>query len=110
MAVSIPYIDEKDAFFQLIKNDAENYVKTMAKGAEFLNGEKIQSFWHEHCLFCWEKAITNAEKVFYCTEDMRVWICCECFNDFKDKFQWVVKSSDEWHPKEVPSFRKILKS
>lgn len=23
---------EKNAFFQLIKNDAENYVKTMAKG------------------------------------------------------------------------------
>lgn len=101
---------EKNAFFQLIKNDAENYVKTMAKGAEFLNGEKIQSFWHEHCYFCWEKAITNAEKVFYCTEDMRVWICSECFNDFKDKFQWIVKSSDEWHPKEVPSFRKIVKS
>lgn len=101
---------EKNAFFQLIKNDAENYVKTMGKGTEFLNGEKVQYFWHEHCFFCWEKATTNAEKVFYCTEDMQVWICRECFNDFKDKFQWTVKPSDEWYPKEVPPFRKIIKS
>ena len=43
------------AFFQLIKNDAENYVKTMAKGAEFLNGEKIQSFCTNIVIFVGKK-------------------------------------------------------
>ena len=89
---------EKNGFYQIVQNDAENYVKRTGKCAELLEGEKIQHFWHEHCFFCWEKATTDAEAVFYCTEDMNVWICAKCFNDFKDKFHWVVKSVDEWHP------------
>ncbi len=47
---------EKNAFFQLIKNDAENYVKTMAKGAEFLNGEKNTIFLARTLLFLLRKS------------------------------------------------------
>ena len=39
--------------------------------------------------------MTNTECEFHCTKDMRYWICQECFEDFKDKFGWIVKSSDE---------------
>lgn len=55
---------EKNAFFQLIKNDAENYVKTMGKGTEFLNGEKVQYFWHEHCFFVGRKRQLMPKRCF----------------------------------------------
>ena len=101
---------EKNSFYRLIQNDAENYVKAMNRGMEFLEGEKIQHFWHEHCCFCWSKATTDQQCLFYCTEDMQNWICAECFNDFKDKFKWIVKSGDELCWKKVPKQRGIIKA
>lgn len=86
---------DKNEFYQSILRSAKNHVKTFPKTKEYLEGEKIQLFWHEHCEFCWEKAMTNMECEFYCTKDMKHWICQECFNDFKDKFGWIVKSADE---------------
>lgn len=101
---------EKNSFYRLIQNDAENFVKVMNQGREFLDGKKIQHFWHEHCYFCWNKATTDRECVFYCTEDMQCWICADCFNDFKDKFKWIVKSGDALCWKSVPAFRGIIKA
>ena len=46
---------EKNSFFRLVQYDAEDFVNTMNRGQEFLEGEKIRHFWHEHCFFCWEK-------------------------------------------------------
>ena len=88
---------DKNAFFQVIEKDAKNFVESTNRGHEFLEGEKIQHFWHEHCEFCWEKALTDKECSFYCTEDMRYWVCEECFNDFKEKFNWEEKSVEELH-------------
>ena len=85
----------KNEFYQSILRYAETHVKNFPNTKEYLEGEKIQLFWHEHCDFCWEKAMTNKECEFYCTKDMRYWICKECFEDFKDKFGWIVKSADE---------------
>lgn len=87
--------NEKNMFFQKISEYAQNYVAHFPDKKECLEGEKIQLFWHEHCEFCWEKAMTNIECEFYCTKDMRWWICKDCFEDFKDKFGWTVKSADE---------------
>ena len=86
---------DKNAFFQAIEQYAKEFVKNMNRGYEFLEGEKIQHFWHEHCAFCWEKALTDKECTFYCTEDMRHWICEECFCDFKERFHWAEKSADD---------------
>lgn len=91
---------EKNDFFHLIQRDAENYAQTMGKGAECPDGEKVRHFWHEHCWFCWEKATTDTDRVFYCTEDMGCWICEGCFNDFRDEFGWTVKEGEVWSPKE----------
>ena len=71
------------------------YDEQMKRGEEYLEGEKIQHFWHEHCEFCWEKATTDKECVFYCTKDMRYWVCPDCFKDFKNSFGWVEKDSTE---------------
>ena len=84
-----------DTFYQKIARYAERFVAETNRGAEYLEGDKIQHFWHEHCEFCWEKALTDKNCEFYCTEDMYYWICAECFRDFREKFNWQVKSAEE---------------
>ena len=86
---------EKNMFFKKISEYAQNHVAHFPDKKEYLEGERLQLFWHEHCEFCWEKAMTNIECEFYCTKDMRWWVCKDCFEDFKDKFGWTVKSADE---------------
>ena len=85
----------KNLFYQKIERYAKKHVEATNHGHEYLEGEKIQHFWHEHCEFCWEKALTDKPCTFYCTEDMYYWICEECFKDFSEKFNWTVKSAEE---------------
>ena len=85
----------KNTFYQKIALYAERFVAETNRGVEYLDGDKIQHFWHEHCEFCWEKALTDKYCEFYCTEDMHYWICAECFHDFREKFNWQVKSAEE---------------
>ena len=94
--------DENNTFYQMISDEAHRFVDQMQRGEEYLEGEKIQHFWHEHCEFCWEKATTDKECVFYCTKDMRYWVCQECFHDLKNSFGWVEKESYElFHEQDV---------
>lgn len=83
------------SLFRKIEKYAQKHIEKTNRGHEFLEGEKIQHFWHEHCEFCREKALTDKAGTFYCTEDMDHWICEECFRDFGDKFGWQVKSAEE---------------
>ena len=82
---------EKNNFYTKIVNDAVRFVKEHRRGEEYLEGERVQAFWHEHCEFCWEKLTTDMDTDFYCTEDFYRWICPTCFQDFREKFQWKVK-------------------
>ncbi|HAU65886.1 MAG: hypothetical protein A2017_17525 [Lentisphaerae bacterium GWF2_44_16] len=47
---------------------------------------------HDHCTFCMDKfaALPDTLHEGYTTKDNYVWICPNCFNDFKEMFQWVV--------------------
>ena len=47
---------------------------------------------HKHCEFCFDKFSLVPEdlKNGYCTLDEHWWICEDCFQDFKDIFQWRV--------------------
>lgn len=51
---------------------------------------------HEHCDFCWHKFMEDCKDVEdcstegYCTVDEKIWICKKCYNDFKEKFHWIV--------------------
>ena len=82
-------------FYQKIESYAKKHVEATNRGHEYLEGEKIQHFWHAHCEFCWEKALTDKVCTFYCTEDLQYWICEECFRDFKEKFHWTEKPAEE---------------
>lgn len=86
---------DKNVFYQGIARYAESHVARTNQGAEYLEGEKIQRFWHEHCEFCWEKAMTDINCTFYCTEDLGRWICEECFRDFREMFHWQEKTTEE---------------
>ncbi len=86
---------EKNPFYKKIEEHARMYVQIMHDGAEYLEGEKIQHFWHEHCEFCMAKAVTDEPSVFWCTKDMYRWVCDECFRAFKDKIGAAEASSDE---------------
>lgn len=86
---------DKNSFFQRIERYAHKFVEETNRGHEYLEGDKIQYFWHAHCAFCWEKAETDKVCTFYCTEDMQHWICAECFDDFCSEFNWQEGTAEE---------------
>ena len=45
---------------------------------------------HEHCCFCCEK-IDQENPEAYCTTDLNDWICLQCYEDFKEQFQWQIE-------------------
>ena len=78
----------------------ENYLK----GVKLVRRKYIQSIEnpdldHDHCCFCWAKFslidATEFLKEGYATSDGYHWICSQCFEDFKDRFQWAVHESTE---------------
>ena len=57
---------------------------------------------HDHCQFCWAKFMEEDDPDVlhegYASDDNYRWICSECFEDFKELFEWKVmaeKKSDE---------------
>ena len=53
---------------------------------------------HEHCVFCTAKISSYKGDIHqgYCTADEKRphWICKDCFEDFKDMFNWVVVNKE----------------
>ena len=53
---------------------------------------------HEHCVFCWKKitdlSIEDCETEGYCTMYEKTgqtqWICKDCFDEFKKKFNFKI--------------------
>lgn len=80
----------KNDFYNLIKNDGETFVKKYKRGEEYLVGDKVQDFWHTHCIFCTEKITTRDNRICYCIPDYSTWICQKCFDDFKVEFNWKI--------------------
>lgn len=72
---------------------------------QFLKGVKLflrnyrpyRSGWdHDHCEFCGAKfSLSKGDlKKGYSTKDGYHWICNNCFQDFKDEFEWDVEDED----------------
>lgn len=52
---------------------------------------------HDHCEYCYKKIYTEIIDDYctdkgYCSDDKRIWICLECFNDFKEKHRLIENS------------------
>ena len=51
---------------------------------------------HDHCSFCWAKFMDadypDVLREGYATLNDYHWICKECYEDFKDMFEWKVET------------------
>lgn len=47
---------------------------------------------HDHCEFCMEKFGNGTDELKhgYSTGDNNIWICPQCYEDFKKRFAWNV--------------------
>ena len=72
---------------------------------KYLTGKKLmkapyfrwsKTWDHDHCDFCWATFSEYEDDLHegYVTEDRHIWICPECFDDFKEMFQWVLPESE----------------
>ena len=56
---------------------------------------------HDHCSFCMAKSMVEHHPDVlnegYCTEDAYRWVCEQCFEDFKERFEWVVGTEGSPH-------------
>ena len=43
--------DERNAFYRMIADEARRFVEQTGRGQDFLEGDQIRHFWHEHCEF-----------------------------------------------------------
>lgn len=52
---------------------------------------------HDHCEFCMDKFGLAPEHlhVGYCTTDNSIWVCNKCYDDFKNRFKWVILSTGD---------------
>lgn len=86
---------EKNRFYRSAQRCAKAYVERTGQLAEYLQDERIGRFWHDHCEFCWEKAQTDQEGVFFITGDCSRFICQACCLDFKEQFCWTLLPQEE---------------
>ncbi len=52
---------------------------------------------HDQCDFCWalfDKDKENPSYAYY-SPDEKVWVCEECYNDFKEHFNWIVEECEK---------------
>ncbi len=51
---------------------------------------------HDHCRFCTDKFMEREGFLHegYCTEDENIWICEECYQDFKEMFGFTLVDSE----------------
>ena len=69
--------------------DQEEYLKGVSlKHSRYVTFN--ESWDHDHCAFCSDKIDASTENA-YCTTDYYHWICPECYNDFKEMFEWVLE-------------------
>lgn len=86
---------DKNAFFQKTERYAHDFVEHFHREEEYLEGEQIRLFWHEHCKLCWDEIMADDEREFYCSQNLDIWMCPECFNDFKEKFGLIERPEEE---------------
>ena len=84
----------KNNFYELVVNDAKQFVEKYKKGGEFFKEYTVNKFWHTHCDFCTDTINTNDKRLCFCTEDFNYWICDKCYEDFKNQFEWSILNKD----------------
>ena len=53
---------------------------------------------HDHCAFCWAEISDQPidehteHNTAWVTDDNYHWICPKCFDDFRERFAWVIEA------------------
>lgn len=94
--------ETKNNFFQEVFEDAKHHVETYDNTyEEYLKDERVARFWHMHCIFCMKTITTDMQEECYRSiDDDLVWVCAECFNDFKERFEWTAQEKVQDIPAE----------
>ena len=64
---------------------------------------------HDLCAFCWARfaeanaGYNDSQEYGYTTNDDYHWICKTCFNDFEDRFEWILVEETSGHEETAPS-------
>jgi len=76
----------------------EKFLKNME--LKFHKYEKSSATWdHDHCAFCTKKFVESYTEIETCTNegystlDNYYWICKECYEDFKEMFNWTIEEN-----------------
>jgi hypothetical protein len=55
---------------------------------------------HDHCAICWAKfsklGLPDGLRIGWCTADGREWVCQQCVDDFKSRFQWTLNEDSNF--------------
>ena len=80
--------------------DQENYLKGVTLvHRKYRQYESAPNWDHDHCEFCWVKFMVEDHPDVlhegWTTEDNHRWICNNCFDDFKEMFEFEIGSLAE---------------
>lgn len=90
----------KNNFFKYVFAEAERHVELLGIGQEYLTDDLCQEWWQRHCNFCMKSITTEMKEKIYCSGDGSDWVCDDCFNDFKERFEWTVHENAQDIPAE----------
>ena len=100
---------KKNNFFYYVLEEAKQHVDKIGISNEYLEGDRPKELWHRHCDFCTKKISIEMQEECYCTKDCFNWICAECFNDFKKRFNWKINEVKDISEENIITLKVILK-
>lgn len=81
---------KRNRFYDLVYNEAVDILENTNRSKEYLDGINIGKFWQRHCDLCTSSITTDDSLICFCTQDFQTWLCNECVNSFKDRFDWSI--------------------
>lgn len=85
----------KNNFYQYVFLEAKQHVEKDICGKEWLEGDRCRKLWQRHCDFCMKSIETDSQEECYCSKDVKLWICADCYNAYKEYFGWTFKQIDD---------------
>ena len=84
-----------DPEYDSILSYAEKNGGKIPEGDVLTEKRRLELLWSEECWYFCEEIPLTERGVAYCTKDMDIFLCEECFDMFKKAEEWTVRSADE---------------
>ena len=83
-------LETKNRFYQYVISETQRYIELTKQEEKNIKEDHCELFWHRHCDFCTKSMTVDLNEPCYCSKNGVDWICSECFNDFRQRFEWKV--------------------